>query len=299
MVMEILNHIGNTPLISVEIESYSIFLKMESFNPGGSIKDRIALAMIENAEKNNLINKNSIIIEPTSGNTGIGLAMICAVKGYKLILVMPESMSIERQKIVQLYGAELVLTPAQKGMRGAIEKAESLARELNNSYIPYQFENPANPEIHYKTTGPEIWQAMHGQIDAFVAGVGTGGSISGIGKYIKEQKSNIHIVAVEPYDSPVLSGGNTSLHKIQGIGAGFIPKTLNTTIYNEIMTVQNEEAYQMSLLLAKKGILCGISSGANVFASLKLAKRNQYQNIVTIICDTGERYLNNFIEYTS
>jgi cysteine synthase A len=184
-------------------------------------------------------------------------------------------------------------------MRGAIEKAESLARELNNSYIPYQFENPANPEIHYKTTGPEIWQAMHGQIDAFVAGVGTGGSISGIGKYIKEQKSNIHIVAVEPYDSPVLSGGNTSLHKIQGIGAGFIPKTLNTTIYNEIMTVQNEEAYQMSLLLAKKGILCGISSGANVFASLKLAKRNQYQNIVTIICDTGERYLNNFIEYTS
>lgn len=297
--MEILNHIGNTPLISVEIESYSIFLKMESFNPGGSIKDRIALAMIENAEKNNLINKNSIIIEPTSGNTGIGLAMICAVKGYKLILVMPESMSIERQKIVQLYGAELVLTPAQKGMRGAIEKAESLARELNNSYIPYQFENPANPEIHYKTTGPEIWQAMHGQIDAFVAGVGTGGSISGIGKYIKEQKSNIHIVAVEPYDSPVLSGGNTSLHKIQGIGAGFIPKTLNTTIYNEIMTVQNEEAYQMSLLLAKKGILCGISSGANVFASLKLAKRNQYQNIVTIICDTGERYLNNFIEYTS
>ncbi len=299
MVMEILNHIGNTPLILVEIESYSIFLKMESFNPGGSIKDRIALAMIENAEKNNLINKNSIIIEPTSGNTGIGLAMICAVKGYKLILVMPESMSIERQKIVQLYGAELVLTPAQKGMRGAIEKAESLARELNNSYIPYQFENPANPEIHYKTTGPEIWQAMHGQIDAFVAGVGTGGSISGIGKYIKEQKSNIHIVAVEPYDSPVLSGGNTSLHKIQGIGAGFIPKTLNTTIYNEIMTVQNEEAYQMSLLLAKKGILCGISSGANVFASLKLAKRNQYQNIVTIICDTGERYLNNFIEYTS
>jgi cysteine synthase A len=299
MVMEILNHIGNTPLISVEIESYSIFLKMESFNPGGSIKDRIALAMIENAEKNNLINKNSIIIEPTSGNTGIGLAMVCAVKGYKLILVMPESMSIERQKIVQLYGAELVLTPAQKGMRGAIEKAESLARELNNSYIPYQFENPANPEIHYKTTGPEIWQAMHGQIDAFVAGVGTGGSISGIGKYIKEQKSNIHIVAVEPYDSPVLSGGNTSLHKIQGIGAGFIPKTLNTTIYNEIMTVQNEEAYQMSLLLAKKGILCGISSGANVFASLKLAKRNQYQNIVTIICDTGERYLNNFIEYTS
>ncbi|HOU98233.1 MAG TPA: cysteine synthase A [Bacteroidales bacterium] len=297
--MEILNHIGNTPLILVEIESYSIFLKMESFNPGGSIKDRIALAMIENAEKNNLINKNSIIIEPTSGNTGIGLAMICAVKGYKLILVMPESMSIERQKIVQLYGAELVLTPAQKGMRGAIEKAESLARELNNSYIPYQFENPANPEIHYKTTGPEIWQAMHGQIDAFVAGVGTGGSISGIGKYIKEQKSNIHIVAVEPYDSPVLSGGNTSLHKIQGIGAGFIPKTLNTTIYNEIMTVQNEEAYQMSLLLAKKGILCGISSGANVFASLKLAKRNQYQNIVTIICDTGERYLNNFIEYTS
>ena len=299
MVMEILNHIGNTPLISVEIESYSIFLKMESFNPGGSIKDRIALAMIENAEKNNLINKNSIIIEPTCGNTGIGLAMVCAVKGYKLILVMPESMSIERQKIVQLYGAELVLTPAQKGMRGAIEKAESLARELNNSYIPYQFENPANPEIHYKTTGPEIWQAMHGQIDAFVAGVGTGGSISGIGKYIKEQKSNIHIVAVEPYDSPVLSGGNTSLHKIQGIGAGFIPKTLNTTIYNEIMTVQNEEAYQMSLLLAKKGILCGISSGANVFASLKLAKRNQYQNIVTIICDTGERYLNNFIEYTS
>lgn len=294
--MNILEQIGKTPLISVEIDSHIIFLKLESMNPGGSIKDRIALAMIEEAEKNAQICNDSVIIEPTSGNTGIGLAMVCAVKGYRLVLVMPESMSIERRKILQLYGAELVLTPAEKGMKGAIEKAESLAHELPHSYIPYQFQNPANPEIHYKTTGPEIWQAMHGEVDAFVAGVGTGGSISGIGKYIKEKKSDVHIVAVEPYSSPVLSGGVASPHKIQGIGAGFIPKTLNTSIYNEIITVTNEEAYQTALLLAKKGILCGISSGANVFASLKLAKRNQHQHIVTIICDTGERYLNNFIE---
>lgn len=295
--MNILSKIGNTPIISIEINSYSLFLKMESFNPGGSIKDRIALAMIEEAEKKKIVHKNSVIIEPTSGNTGIGLALVCAVKGYKLILVMPDNMSIERQKIVQLYGAELVLTPAVKGMKGAIEKAETMAQNIPYSYIPYQFKNPANPKTHYITTGPEIWQSMQGQIDAFIVGVGTGGSISGIGKYLKEQKPDIHIVAVEPSDSPILSGGKASQHNIQGIGAGFIPQTLNTSIYDEIITVTNDEAYQTALLLAKKGIFCGISSGANVYAASKLAKRNKHKNIVTIICDTGERYLNNFIDY--
>jgi len=295
--MSILNFIGNTPVIPIEIDNNTIYLKMESFNPGGSVKDRIALAMIEDAEQKGIIDKRTIIIEPTSGNTGIGLAMVCAVKGYKLILTMPESMSIERRKILELYGAELILTPADKGMKGAIEKAETLAMELQNTYIPYQFKNPANPAIHYHTTGPEIWNSMKGKIDIFVAGVGTGGSISGIGKYLREQNTQTYIVAVEPSDSPVLSGGTPAPHKIQGIGAGFIPDTLNTNIYNEIITINNEEAYETARMLAKKGILCGISSGANVCASLKVLQRETFKTkkLVTIICDTGERYLNNFI----
>ncbi len=298
--MNILDFIGNTPLIPFEADSNKIYLKLEYLNPGGSVKDRIAKAMIEKAEKEGKINNQTMIIEPTSGNTGIGLAMICAIKGYKLILTMPESMSIERRKILELYGTKLILTPADQGMKGAIEKAEELAYQTKNSFIPYQFKNQANPEIHYKTTGPEIWNSLNGKIDVFVAGVGTGGSISGIGKFLKEKNSGIYVVAVEPFDSPVLSGGNPAPHKIQGIGAGFIPETLNTTIYNEVLTVKNDEAYNTSLLLAKKSILCGISSGANVFAALQLSQRKEFKdkNIVTIICDTGERYLNNYIEYT-
>ncbi|MGQ9848378.1 MAG: cysteine synthase A [Bacteroidales bacterium] len=295
--MSILNFIGNTPLIPIEIEGKTLYLKMESFNPGGSVKDRIAKAMIEDAEQKGLIQNDTIIIEPTSGNTGIGLAMVCAAKGYKLILTMPENMSIERRKIVELYGAQLILTPAEKGMKGAIEKAEALASEMKNTFIPFQFKNPANPLIHYQTTGPEIWRDMQGKVDILVAGVGTGGSITGIGKFLKEKNPNTHIVAVEPYDSPVLSGGNPAPHKIQGIGAGFIPEILDTTIYNEILTIKNDEAFQTSLLLAKKGILCGISSGANVYAALQLLQRKEFynKNLVTIICDTGERYLQNFI----
>lgn len=295
--MSILNFIGNTPTIPFEIEGKTLHLKMESFNPGGSVKDRIAKAMIEDAEQKGLIKNETIIIEPTSGNTGIGLAMVCALKGYKLILTMPESMSIERRKIMELYGAQLILTPAEKGMKGAIEKAEALASEIKNSYIPYQFKNPANPLIHYQTTGPEIWNDMKGKVDILVSAVGTGGSITGIGKFLKEKKTNTYIVAVEPYDSPVLSGGKPAPHKIQGIGAGFIPEILDTTIYNEIITVKNDDAIDTSLLLAKKGILCGISSGANVYAALQLLKRKEFynKNLVTIICDTGERYLQNFI----
>lgn len=295
--MNILSFIGNTPIIPIEIEGKTLHLKMESFNPGGSVKDRIANAMIEDAEQKGLIDNETIIIEPTSGNTGIGLAMVCALKGYKLILVMPESMSIERRKILELYGAQLILTPAEKGMKGSIEKAEALANEIKNTFIPFQFKNPANPLIHYQTTGPEIWNAMQGKVDILVAGVGTGGSITGIGKFLKEKNQHTHIVAVEPYDSPVLSGGKPAPHKIQGIGAGFIPEILDTTIYNEIITVKNDDAFQTSLLLAKKGILCGISSGANVYAALQLLKRKEFynKNLVTIICDTGERYLQNFI----
>jgi cysteine synthase A len=294
----ILDFIGNTPLIKYEnnITNANMFLKLESFNPGGSVKDRIALAMINDAEQRKLISPDSTIIEPTSGNTGIGLAMVCSVKGYKLILTMPESMSIERRLILEMYGAKLVLTPADKGMKGAIEKAEALAMEIPDSYIPSQFKNPANPATHYKTTGPEIWQAMNGEVDVFVAGVGTGGSISGIGKFLREKNPSVYIIAVEPFDSPVLSGGFPAPHKIQGIGAGFIPDTLNTEIYNEIIKVKNDEAYKTSFELAENGILCGISSGANVFAAKVMANRKEYfnKNIVTLICDTGERYLSAF-----
>lgn len=295
--MNILDFIGKTPIISIEIEGKTLYLKMESFNPGGSVKDRIAKAMIEDAEQKGFINKETYIIEPTSGNTGIGLAMVCAIKGYKLILTMPENMSIERRKILELYGAHLILTTTEKGMKGAIEKAEALASEIKNAYIPFQFKNPANPLIHYQTTGPEIWNDMQGKVDILVSGVGTGGSITGIGKFLKEKNPNTHIVAVEPYDSPVLSGGKPAPHKIQGIGAGFIPEILDTTIYNEIITVKNDEAFQTSLLLAKKGILCGISSGANIYAALQLLQRKEFnnKNLLTIICDTGERYLHNFM----
>lgn len=295
----LLTLIGNTPLIEVEIEGYKLFLKLESFNPGGSVKDRIALAMIEDAEQKGLINQSTTIIEPTSGNTGIGLAMVCAVKGYKLILTMPESMSIERRKILEMYGANLILTPAEKGMRGAIEKAEEIISQIPNSYIPYQFKNKNNPQVHYRTTGPEIWQQMQQSVDIFVAGVGTGGSITGVGKFLRERNSNVYIVAVEPSDSPVLSGGTPSPHKIQGIGAGFIPEILDTTIYNEIITIKADDAYEMAIKLAKMGVLCGISSGANVHAALQVAKRpeNKDKRIVTFICDTGERYLNNFLDF--
>jgi cysteine synthase A len=295
----LLNYIGNTPLIEFEYKKKVFFLKLESFNPGGSIKDRIAFAMINDAEKKGLITPNTTIVEPTSGNTGIGLAMICANKGYNLILTMPESMSLERRKILELYGAKLILTPAEKGMRGAVEKAEEIASQKPEYFIPYQFKNKANVEIHYNTTGPEIWQQTNQQIDILVAGVGTGGSITGVGKYLREKNPGIYIVAVEPYDSPVLSGGKPSPHKIQGIGAGFIPEILDTSIYNEIITVKNEDAYITSLELARMGLLCGISSGAVVYAAYKVAARpeNKNKRIATFIYDTGERYLNNFIEY--
>ncbi len=297
----ILSTIGNTPLINIIYDNASIFLKMESFNPGGSVKDRIALAMIEDAEKRGILTKDTIVVEPTSGNTGIGLAMVCAVKGYSLWLTMPESMSVERRKILELYGAKLVLTPAEKGMKGAIEKAEELAAQMKDVFIPYQFKNKANPEIHYKTTGPEIWQQMNENVDVLVSGVGTGGSISGAGKYLRERNPHIYIVAVEPFDSPVLSGGSPSPHKIQGIGAGFIPETLDTTIYNEVITVKSDDAYRTAIELAKMGILCGISSGANVFVASLIAKREEFKDkrVLTFICDTGERYLNNFIDYSA
>lgn len=291
--------IGNTPLIEVEIDGFKLFLKLESFNPGGSVKDRIALAMIEDAKQKGLLNPNTTIIEPTSGNTGIGLAMVCAVKGYSLMLTMPESMSIERRKILEMYGAKLILTPAEKGMRGAIDKAEEIASQIPNSFVPYQFKNKANPQVHYRTTGPEIWQQMQHKVDILVAGVGTGGSITGTGRFLREQNPDIYIVAVEPADSPVLSGGSPSPHKIQGIGAGFVPEILDTGIYNEIITMNANDAYEMAMKLARMGILCGISSGANVYAALQVAKRpeNMGKRIVTFICDTGERYLNNFLDF--
>jgi len=295
----LLNLIGNTPLIEFNYKGVNLFLKLESFNPGGSVKDRLALAMITDAENKGLINRDTTIIEPTSGNTGIGLAMICAIKGYKLLLTMPESMTIERRKIIELYGAQYILTPAEKGMRGAVEKAEELARQIPNSFIPYQFKNKANVEFHYRTTGPEIWRQTNHQVDVIVAGVGTGGTITGVGRFIKERNPQVKIYAVEPYESPVLSGGQPSTHKIQGIGAGFIPDILDTSIYDEVITIKSDDAYKTSLELAQSGLLCGISSGANVLAAYKVAKEKNYvdKKIVTFICDTGERYLNNLITY--
>ncbi|MCI0131444.1 MULTISPECIES: cysteine synthase A [Enterococcaceae] len=292
--------IGNTPLLELTSLEDSqkldatILAKIESFNPGGSVKDRIAKAMLDAAEKAGKLTKETTIIEPTSGNTGIGLAMMSAARGYKLIIVMPETMSVERRQLMKAYGAELVLTEGAKGMKGAIAKAEELAESIKNSFIPSQFSNPANPEIHYQTTGPEIWNDTEGNVDIFVAGVGTGGTVTGVGTFLKEKNPNVKIVAVEPTDSAVLSTGVAGSHKIQGIGAGFIPSILDTSVYDEIITVSNEDAFATGRLLAEQeGVLAGISSGAVVCAAMELAKRdeNKTKHIVVLLPDTGERYL--------
>lgn len=292
--------IGGTPLLELtQIEKEfglkaKIIAKLEYFNPAGSVKDRVAKSMIDDAEKNGKLKGGSVIIEPTSGNTGIGLASVAAARGYKVIIVMPDTMSIERRQLMKAYGAELVLSEGSKGMTGAIKKAEELAREIPNSFIAGQFENPANATAHYETTAPEIWKDTDGCIDIFVAGVGTGGTITGVGKFLKEKNTNIRIVAVEPKDSPVLSGGNAGAHKLQGIGAGFVPKILDTKIYDEIITVANEDAFAMGKLLGKReGVLVGISSGAALYAAIELAKRteNAGKNIVVLLPDTGDRYL--------
>mgnify|MGYP004564683657 FL=1 len=291
--------IGNTPLVeAVNIErannlKATILLKLEYFNPAGSVKDRIAKAMIEDAENKGLLNSDSVIIEPTSGNTGIGLAAIAAAKGYRVILTMPETMSVERRNILKAYGAEIVLTDGAKGMKGAIEKSEELAKEIPNSYIPGQFSNPANPAMHRATTGPEIWNDTDGNVDFFVAGVGTGGTVTGVGEYLKSQNSNVKIVAVEPKTSPVLSEGKAGPHKIQGIGAGFVPETLDTSIYDEVIPVSNEDAFEASKQIAKReGVLVGISSGAALKAALELAERpeNSGKTIVALLPDSGDRY---------
>ncbi|ADQ06858.1 cysteine synthase A [Caldicellulosiruptor hydrothermalis 108] len=290
--------IGKTPLVRLNKLSKEydaeIIAKIEYFNPGGSVKDRIGLAMIEDAEKRGLINKDTVIIEPTSGNTGIALAMVCAVKGYKLILTMPETMTIERRKLLRAYGAEIVLTPGEKGMKGAIEKAFEIYNSTPNAFMPQQFENLSNPEIHRKTTALEIWNDTNGNVDIFVAGVGTGGTITGVGEVLKEKKPSVKIVAVEPFDSAVLSGEKPRPHKIQGIGAGFVPKVLNTKIYDQIIKVKAEDAYEMSRYLAREeGILVGISSGAALYGALEFAKKqeNKKKMIVVLLPDTGERYL--------
>lgn len=291
--------IGNTPLVElVNVKNTfgfdaSLLAKLEYFNLSGSVKDRVAKAMIEDAEEKGILKPGSVIIEPTSGNTGIGLAAIGAVKGYRVILTMPETMSIERRNILKAYGAEIVLTEGATGMKGAIDKAEELAKEIENSYIPDQFTNLSNPDIHRKTTGPEIWRDTDGKVDIFVAGVGTGGTITGVGEYLKSKNPNIKVVAVEPAGSPVLSEGKGGPHKIQGIGAGFIPPILNTSIYDEVIKVENEDAFKFGKLITKKeGILVGISSGAALYAAIKVAERkeNKGKNIVVLLPDTGDRY---------
>jgi cysteine synthase A len=289
--------VGNTPLVRINklnVGDADVLAKLEFFNPCGSVKDRIGLAMIEAAEKQGRINRHTVLVEPTSGNTGIGLAFVCAVKGYKLILVMPESMSIERRKLLKAFGAEIVLTPASAGMSGAVAKAQQLISNTGNMIMLQQFDNPANPEIHRRTTAEEIWRDTDGKVDIFVAGVGTGGTITGVGQVLKERNPSVKIVAVEPADSAVLSGGQPGPHKIQGIGAGFVPKVLDRNVIDEIICVKNDDAIDMAKqLAAKEGILAGISSGANVFAAVALSKRteNKGKTIVTIICDTGERYI--------
>ena len=291
--------IGNTPLVEVtNVEKElgleaTLLVKLEYFNPAGSVKDRIAKAMIEDAEAKGILKEGSVIIEPTSGNTGIGLASIAAAKGYRIILTMPETMSVERRNMLKAYGAELVLTEGAKGMKGAIAKAEELAKEIPNSFIPGQFVNPANPAAHRATTGPEIWNDTDGQVDIFVAGVGTGGTLTGVGEYLKSKNPNVKIVAMEPASSPVLSEGRSGAHKIQGIGAGFVPDVLNTQVYDEIITIENDDAFAGGKLLAKhEGVLVGISSGAALKAAIQLAQRpeNKGKTIVALLPDSGDRY---------
>ena len=293
--------IGNTPILqlhrytqAVGVKDATILAKLEYLNPAGSVKDRVALAMIEDAEQKGLLKEGATIIEPTSGNTGIGLAAVATARGYRTIITLPDTMSVERRNLLKAYGAELVLTEGAKGMKGAIAKADELAKEIPNSFIPGQFVNPANPAVHRATTGPEIWEDTDGQVDIFVAGVGTGGTITGVGEYLKSQNPDVKVVAVEPAGSPVLSKGTAGAHKIQGIGAGFVPAVLNTGVYDEIIAVENEDAFAAGKLIGKKeGVLVGISSGAAVWAAIQLAKRpeNKGKTIVALLPDTGDRYL--------